>query len=272
MSVWLTDLADILNAAGVPVIEETYKYGEHAGQSWKQVGYNGAGLSSFDYILWHHDASPAGPSPGVLHWVMYDGFGAAPAAACWVCLGCNGKHAPSWHVYAAGLSNHAGTGGPWAPTNGAPYVPQNAMNMHSLGIEVDHNYGEGWGSDLKLAQLDTLRLGTAAILKAYSMPAERVIRHLDWTNGIIDGNGRFSTYGRKNDIDGLDWHYERRLLAELISGLDGTVPNATKVARIRSRIERLRKARQDAKAAGESTKGFASRIRRLREKLRNLTS
>jgi len=270
VSVWLTDLADILRGAGVPVIEETYKYGPHKGKSWKDVGYNGAGLQTFSYILWHHDASPAGPSPGVLDWVMYDGFGAAPAAACWVCQGCNGAHAPSWHVYAAGLSNHAGTGGPWNPNTGDPYVPQNAMNMHSLGIEVDHNYGESWGGNLKQTQLDTLRLGTAAILKADNIPTTRVQRHLDWTNGVIDGNPRFVTYGRKNDIDGLDLGYERKLLGELIAGLGGEPSQAAKIARIRDRIAHLREKRQAAKAAGQPTDGIGARIKRLREKLRNL--
>lgn len=269
MSVWLTDLADILRDAGVPVIEETYVLGRYQGKTWKQVGFNGRGLQSFDYILWHHDASPAGDegSPGALDYMMYwakDGnFDLTPAAAAWVCLGCHGKHAPgTFHLYAAGESVHAGRGGPWAPKNGQPYVPQNAMNQRSWGIEVDHTYGEAWASDAKMAQLRSLRRGTAAVLRAYKMPPERVCRHLDWTNGNIDGVPRLPTYGRKNDLDGINLHSERKELARLIGELNGSERKLKRLERLRRGWRRRRNA---AKASGDT-----SSLRKAKAKLRDL--
>lgn len=263
MTVWLTNLATILRQAGVPVIEETYNRGPYAGKRWDQVGYMSRGLTSFDYILWHHDASPAGDegSPGVLDWLKY--MEVAPAAAAWVCLGCHGKHLPgTWHVYAAGLSNHAGAGGPYSPTNGQPYIGYNAMNSRSWGIEVDHTYGESWASDPKMKQLRSLRRGTAAVLRAYKMPPQRVIRHLDWTNGEIDGVPRLATYGRKNDIDGLNLPSERQELARLIQELDRNERRLTRLERARRGWQRRRNA---AKA-----KGDRPALRKAKDKLREI--
>jgi hypothetical protein len=45
------------------------------------------------------------------------------------------------------------------------------------------------------------------------------MRHLDWTNGLIDGNGKFVTYGRKNDVDGLDLADERRRVKRIMAAL-----------------------------------------------------
>jgi hypothetical protein len=76
---------------------------------------------------------------------------------------------------------------------------------------------------VKQAQLNSLRMGTAAVLAAYNLPSTRVIRHLDWTNGnMIDGvPAPVDTFGRKNDLDGIDLPYERRLLDHVIKQLNG---------------------------------------------------
>lgn len=273
MSVWLTNLADVLRAAGCNVIEETYNRGPYKGRPWHAVGYNGNGLARFDYILWHHDASPTGDSPGALEWMKYMEW--APAAAAWVCSGCNGSHASgTWHIYAAGLSNHAGIGGPWNPNTGDPYVSKDGMNAVSWGIETDHTYGESWSGEKKQAQLNSLRVGTAAVLNAYNLPPTRVIRHLDWTNGDVFGQRRFVTYGRKNDVSGLNMKDEYQLLADLIADMkENPAPPSTtdKVERIKARIERVRAKRRAAREAGLSTAGLSSRIRRLKERLRKLT-
>ena len=50
-------------------------------------------------------------------------------------------------------------------------------------------------------------------------PRPGLMRHLDWTNGLIDRNGRFTTYGRKNDVDGLDLADERKRVARIMSAL-----------------------------------------------------
>lgn len=267
--VWLTDLADILRDAKLSVIEETYSRGPYKGKSWKQVGYGGRGLRAFQYIILHHDASPVGDSPGALEWVKYMEW--APAAAAWVCTGCNGRHlSGTWHVYAAGLSNHAGTGGPWYPKNGAPNVPTNGMNAVAWGVETDHTFGESWEPPKKQQQLASIRRGIAAVLRAYKMSPNQVIRHLDWTNGGIDGVPRLGTYGRKNDIDGLDWGYERRAYA------DEMVLLGQAEKRLR-RLERLRRGwrrRRNALIARGKKRGVPTARRKIREltnKIKELT-
>jgi hypothetical protein len=220
VSVWLKDLSKVLKKAGVPVIQEKYIRGPYSGKTWKTVGFNGQGYRAFDFILWHHDASPQGDSPGALEWMKY--MEIAPAGAIWVCSGCNGKHASgTWHLIAAGLSNHAGTGGNDPKRRGNTWgVPVDGMNAVALGIETDHTYGERWTGPKKQAQLNSLRRGTAAIMLAYDLnPKPGLMRHLDWTNGLIDGNGRFVTYGRKNDVDGLDLADERRRVKRIMAAL-----------------------------------------------------
>ena len=270
--IWLKDLATILRKANVPVIEESYNRGPYSGKSWKQVGFNGQGYRQFRYILWHHDASPANQdSPGALEWMKY--MDIAPAGAIWVCSGCNGKHASgTWHLIAAGLSNHAGTGG-YDPRKGGNTwsVPKDGMNAVSLGIETDHTYNESWKGRKKQAQLNSLRRGTAAIMLAYKIePKPGLLRHLDWTNGLIDGNGKFTTYGRKNDIDGLDLADERRtvkrIMGELAKG--GEPP---KLRATRRQLARTQTAAQDRKEAGESIAGYPTFIRKLRDRITRLT-
>lgn len=271
MSVWLTDLADILRAASVNVIEETYTSGPYAGKNWRQVGWQGRGLTAFRYIMWHHDASPQGDSPGALHWMQT--MSLAPAGAIWVCTGCHGKHpSGTWHLIASGLSNHAGTGGPWTPNNGAPPVPTNGMNGVSLGIETDHTLGESWEGTKKQAQLNSLRMGTGAILAAYELPSTRVIRHLDWTNGEIDGNGRLATYGRKNDISGLNLAYERRLLDHVIKQINRPDVKDKQLAR-HERMRRTWRRKRDQIRESGKTAGLATarnKIRELNQKIRKL--
>jgi hypothetical protein len=229
MSVWLKDLNKVLKKAGVPVIQEKYTRGPYSGKTWKTVGFNGQGYRDFKFVLWHHDASPQGDSPGALDWMKY--MEIAPAGAIWVCSGCNGKHASgTWHLIAAGLSNHAGTGGNDPKRRGNTWgVPVDGMNAVALGIETDHTYGERWTGPKKQAQLNSLRRGTAAIMLAYDLnPKPGLMRHLDWTNGLIDGNGKFVTYGRKNDVDGLDLADERRRVKRIMAAL-GAAEDPAKV-------------------------------------------
>ena len=270
MSVWLTDLADILRDAKVPVIEETYNRGPYKRKSWKRVGFNNRGLNAFQYIVLHHDASPEGDSPGALEWVKY--MSIAPAAAAWVCTGCNGKHlSGTWHLYAAGLSNHAGTGGPWTPKNNVgPYVSRNGMNAVSWGVETDHTYGESWAPVKKQQQLHSIRRGIAAVLRAYRMKPTQVIRHLDWTNGLIDGVPKLSTYGRKNDIDGLNWSYERSVYADEMAAMGQQEKRLKRLQRLRRGWRRRRNAiRASDKKAGLSS--ARKKIRSLNERIKKLT-
>ena len=186
--VWLKDLVKVLRAAGVDAEGLTYKYGRYAGKSWKQVGWNGLGLTELRGIMWHHDASPANqPSPGALTWCMYSEL--APCASIWVDM--EGK----WHVYAAGLANHAGVGS-------SALAPNSTGNQFYLGIETDHTDGEKWPK----AQVDSLRKGTAALMKHYGLDPKVALEF-------------HKTYapGRKSDPDGLNLRQERRRVARLLN-------------------------------------------------------
>jgi hypothetical protein len=187
MSVWITDAAKVLRAAGVKVKEVG---------PWKSRSASGGGYPDLRFIMWHHDASPEGPSPGALEWMVSQG----PAANMWV------DTKGVWHIYCAGVSWHAGTGGPgWG-------VAKDQMNWHALGIETDHTWGEEWNE----VQLDSLRRGTAALMQHYGIPAKNLLFHKTWSDGGVDGLPYFVTRGRKNDPDQLNLKKERKRLARLM--------------------------------------------------------
>lgn len=241
MSVWLRDLANILRKADVPVREMTYTRGPFAGKKWTQVGANNRGLADFRFIMWHHDASPEGPSPGALNWVMYSEV--APAASIWVDM--DGV----WHIYCAGLAWHAGRGGPgWG-------VAANMMNYYALGIETDHTTGEVWPAK----QLDSLRRGTAAIMDAYDIdPEPGLLFHKTWTDGGIDNVPILPTRGRKNDPDGLDLPAERQVVAALMAG------NDKRLARLERARRTWRRRRNKIRASGKKA-GLATARKRIKE-------
>lgn len=184
--VWLTDLVKVLKDAGVNAEGLTYKYGRYAGKKWKQVGWNGMGLTQLRGIMWHHDASPYGDSPGALQWCMYSEL--APCASIWV------DNYGKWWIYAAGLANHAGQGS-------SALAPNNSGNQYYLGIETDHNTGEKWPK----AQIDSLRKGTAALMQHYNLDPKVALEF-----------HRTYAPGRKNDPDGLNLKRERRRVARLM--------------------------------------------------------
>lgn len=185
--VWLTDLVKILKNAGIDAEGMTYKRGPYVGRKWKYVGFGGQGYEAFKGIMWHHDASPQGDSPGALDWCMY--MDIAPAAAIWV------DRRGKWWVYAAGRTNHAGVG--YSPLSG-----QDNGNAVYLGIETDHTTGEAWPE----AQITSLRKGTAAIMQAYGLDP----------NVALEFHKTYSP-GRKDDPDGLDLKAERRRVAKLVA-------------------------------------------------------
>jgi len=187
--VWLRDLVKALKDGGIDAEGLTYKYGRYAGKRWDQVGVSGLGYSpQLRGIMWHHDASPAGPSPGALHWCMYSEL--APCGAIWVDM--KGK----WWVYAAGRTNHAGVGA-------SPLAPNSTGNAVYLGIECDHTLNEPWPRE----QLDSIRRGTAVLMKHYKLdPAKALEFHKSYA----------LPRGRKNDPDRLDLGKERRRVARLM--------------------------------------------------------
>lgn len=126
---------DILRGAGVSVSEDS---------GWKNKLGNGALPDRLAGLIWHHDASPAGDSPGALDWIRNAYAAREASAQIWV----NRKGV--WHFIGAGVAWHTG-----AVLSGMP------NNYNSVGIETDQTVNEDWPFSL----LDSLRRGTAAIAK-----------------------------------------------------------------------------------------------------------
>ncbi|NUT53672.1 MAG: N-acetylmuramoyl-L-alanine amidase [Saccharothrix sp.] len=174
MALRLVGLADALRAAGLTVVEYP---------GWQTRGRNDGGFAPVA-VMWHHDASAPGDSPGVPAYMADpDNNG----AQCWV------DRAGRWHLVAAGRMWHAGLGGPWGP------ISRDDGNTDSVGVETDHTTGEDWPA----VQLDSLRRGTVVLLRYLGAPAAALCGHKEYrpTNP---------------DPDGLDMAHERQLVADLM--------------------------------------------------------
>lgn len=178
---WARWLPVVLRAEGIRVIVE---------HGWATRGLSRTMPFQPKFIVWHHDASPKGPTPGVPA-AMIERFNEA-AAQCWVCMGCNGDHPiGTWHIIAAGRAPHAGE-----VLRGKP------NNFNSIGIETDHTSGESWHPDL----LSSLRKGSAAILQRLSQTPDP---GLEFHKTIC------APPGRKIDPDGLELAAERVKVAQV---------------------------------------------------------
>lgn len=119
----MLDLADVLRAAGVPVIEEG---------DWQSRGRPGP----FEPrgLMLHHDASPSGETSSGAD-LMIEGREGLEGPLCQLWLDYDG----GWHIIAAGRANHAGTG-QWHQ------IPTDDGNTYTIGIETDHTTNEQWTS------------------------------------------------------------------------------------------------------------------------------
>ena len=174
---WVTWLAEVLRDGGVSVVEYP---------GWTTRGQDDGGFEP-RALIFHHDASAAGPTPSE---PAYLADLSHPGAQCWVAMD------GTWHLIAAGRMWHAGTGQGWG------VIPADQGNTYSIGVETDHTTGETWPS----AQLDSIRLGMAAICKARRWdPAQAIAGHKEFAPG------------RKDDPDGVDLDAFRRDVADLIT-------------------------------------------------------
>lgn len=142
-------------------------------------------------IVWHHDASPAGPSPGVLDWMISNWNNAS--ANAWVDY--NGK----WWFVGAGVAWHAGA-----------VLPGKPGNFEAMGIETDYTVGE----TIPWKLYDSLRRGTAAILRANGQSANDLHFHKTICSPV----------GRKSDPWALDLNTERDAVNKLIKGGNSPLP------------------------------------------------
>lgn len=182
----VTWLADVLHTANVPVVE-------HPG--WKERG-NGE-LIDVRGLVWHHDASAPGYSPGMADYILHQVAAGMAGANVWVTLD------GTWHLIAAGKTYHAGK-----------TLPGKLNNSTSIGVETDHTTGETWSG---VYLLESLRIGTAAIL-----------RHLGQTvTGLEFHKTICSPVGRKTDPGGLDLTAERRAVSWLFAPQEDDVETKT---------------------------------------------
>jgi hypothetical protein len=170
---YATWLPDVLRDAGLKVVE-------HGG--WRTRGHGG--FADLAAVVWHHDGSPRGNSPGVPSYMIRN-WGAA-GAQLWV------ARDGTWHVIASGVAYHAGRVRPGMPTN-----------RTSLGVETDHTTGEAWPPAL----LASLRVGTAAILRRINRGSDALHFHKTICSPV----------GRKTDPDGLDLGPERARVGALLT-------------------------------------------------------
>lgn len=169
---------DYLRAAGIKVQEHN---------NWRNNAPLGE-LPSRPKIVWHHDASPAGPSPGALDWIIGAYNRQDASAQIWV--GYDG----TWHFIGSGVAWHTG--------NVMPGMPG---NYEAVGVETDETTGETWSPAL----LNSLRKGTAAIASAEGYDPE---------NWLHFHKTICKPPGRKSDPEGLELASERRTVRALMSG------------------------------------------------------
>ena len=175
MSITRADwLARTLTDAGLTVVQCA---------GWEKRGRPFTDLTS---LVWHHDASPTGDSPGVPAYMLGQQAAGKAWAQLWV------DRTGAWHVLGSGVAFHAGRVRAGMPDNNT-----------SLGVETDHTTGEAWPA----AQIDGLRRGSAAILTRLGRDAGSLHFH----KSICDPPGR------KSDPDGLDLTAERAQVRRLLA-------------------------------------------------------
>lgn len=174
MGTFATWLPDVLRGAGLTVVTSA---------GWETRGHYG-GFVNLRAVVWHHDASATGDSPGVVPYMLRNWDSAA--GGLWV------DRYGVWTVLAAGPAYHAGS-----------VLAGKPGNQDSFGVETDHTTGEGWPA----AQIDSLRRGTAAILaRLGTEPGSG----LEFHRTICDPPNR------KSDPDGLDLDAERARVSEFM--------------------------------------------------------
>lgn len=157
-------------------------------------------LPSRPYLVWHHDASPVGSSPGALDWIINAYNSKDASAQIWV--GYDG----AWHFVGSGIAWHTGAVLPGMPNN-----------YNAVGVETDETIGETWSPAL----LASLRRGTAAIAAGEGYdPATWLHFHKTICSPV----------GRKSDPSGLDLASERATVRALMSGKNPTPPQPTQPA------------------------------------------
>lgn len=153
-------------------------------------------------IVFHHDASGPGRSPGVESQVFRStrpGLEGALLSQFWV------DYDGNWRVLGNGRAWHAGTGSGWG------VIRANMGNVDAIGVETDHTVNEAWPA----GQFSSIRKGMAAIC-----------REMGWNPAVAIVGHREYAPRRKVDPAGVDLFQFRREVAQMIKH-PGTAPSPT---------------------------------------------
>lgn len=148
-----------------------------------QPGWETRGSSGFNPrgLVIHHDAYHSTSSTSSILNTMTNGRSDLPGPLCHVWIDDDAddtgmKGDPVAYVIAAGVANHAGSGG-WKGLSG---------NSSVLGIEARNaGTGEAWSP----AMLDCYSLVCAALLDGIQADTSYMCGHKEWTTRKIDPNG-----------------------------------------------------------------------------------
>lgn len=185
----LTDLADVLRAAGQQVMELP---------GWQQRGESDGRFEPLGILL-HHDAMGLGFNSNPdddLNVPKYMSQNGVDGAQLWV------SRTGLWVVMAAGRKWHAGIGQGWGA------VPANSGNTYLLGVETDHTDGNPWTPEQARAINDGCRA---------------LVRHYGWKPSNCCGHKEYAP-GRKHDPSDWDLDAWRRYLATTPSATTPAAP------------------------------------------------
>ncbi len=160
---YLIDMADILRAAGLAVVEQ---------DGWQQRARSSGGYADDRpwVVMWHHTASAPGADPASDAAYMSYNADAAPIAN--ILLARDGV---AW-VLAAGATNTNGSGeGDIHTSRGI--VPHDSMNTYAIGLEIQNS---GVGEAYPQVQIDAAFRLSNALTAAYGLAANDVGTHNEY--------------------------------------------------------------------------------------------
>jgi hypothetical protein len=194
-----------MRAAGVTVVEVP----GYATRGWKDRTFTPTA------VVWHHDASPPGDSPGVPTWMAEQLDGTGNGAHWWV-----SRSGVWWAVAAL-----------WCPHTGA-VLPGMPDNDNAWGVETDHTTGEEWPT----AQLVSMRRGTAVLLDVIGEDVTALHMHKTICK----------PKGRKVDPFGIELDDEREAVRRTrTEDIDMTPEESAQLSRIETALKTLTE-RKDA--------------------------
>lgn len=160
MQIRLTDLANILRAAGLTVIE--VNGWQHRGRTTDGGWYTNGRP---DHVMVHHTASQTTATNDV-NYMTYNSPN-RPVANLYI------ARTGEVHLMAAGPTNTNGSG---RDTWGGG-VADNNMNRHAIGIEIGNN---GVGEQYPWVQQEAVLRTVAALCETYAIPTGKVRGHFEW--------------------------------------------------------------------------------------------